>query len=201
MFGKPAGAAPPPGDAGKPPAPPDARDDRPAHPVRRFVFLIAGVAATALLGYLLAALLLFPAPLLPNERQVPRLIGATAAQAELMLAQNGLRSEIADRERHPTLAAGMVSWQDPAPGVAVPRGTVVALTVSEGPPRVAVPDVRALDPDLAQQLLAAAGISVAAVDTVASQLTVGLAVGTAPAAGDSVQVGRAVILHLSRGTK
>jgi len=132
---------------------------------------------------------------------VPRLIGVTAAQAELMLAQNGLKSEIADRERHPALAAGMVTWQDPAPGVAVPRGTTVALTVSEGPPRVAVPDVRALDADLAQRLLAAAGIAVASTDTVASQLPLGLAVATAPAARDSVEVGSSVILHLSRGTK
>ncbi len=132
---------------------------------------------------------------------MPRLIGVTVAQAELMLAHDGLRTEIADRERHPTVAAGSVTWQDPAPGVAVPRGTVVSLTVSEGPPRVAVPDVRALDAALAQQLLAAAGISVATMDTVASQLPVGLAVGTAPAAWDSVEVGSAVILHLSRGAR
>ena len=165
------------------------------------MLLIAGVAATALGGYLVAALVLFPAPLLPSERQVPRLIGVTVAQAELLVAHSGLKSEIADRERHPALPAGSVVWQDPAPGVAVPRGTTVALTVSEGPPRVAVPDVRALDPDLALKLLAAAGIAVATVDTVASQLPAGLAVGTAPAAADSVVVGSAVILHLSRGTK
>ena len=169
--------------------------------MRRALFLVGGVALTALVGYLLAALLLFPAPLLPSEREVPRLIGVTAAQAELLLVQNDLKSEIADRDRHPTLAAGMVTWQDPAPGVAVPRGTTVALTLSEGPPRVAVPDVRALDPDLAQQLLAAAGIAVASVDTIASQLPAGLAVATAPAARDSVAVGSSVILHLSRGTK
>jgi beta-lactam-binding protein with PASTA domain len=154
-----------------------------------------------LVGYLLAALFLFPVPLLPSEREVPRLIGATAADAEVTLERFGLKSEIADRERHPTLAAGSVMWQDPAPGVAVPRGTIVALTLSEGPPRVAVPDVRALDADLAQRLLGAAGITVAIVDTVASQLPAGLAAGTAPGARDSVAVGSAVILHLSRGSK
>ena len=171
------------------------------HPVRRVLYLIGGVAATVLVGYLLAALFLFPAPILPSEREVPRLIGVTAAQAESMLTQSGLKSEVADRERHPTLAAGMVAWQDPAPGVAVRRGATVALTLSDGPPRVAVPDVRALDPELAQRLLAAAGISVAGVDTVPSSLPAGLAAGTAPAARDSVVVGTAVILHLSRGTR
>jgi serine/threonine-protein kinase len=83
----------------------------------------------------------------------------------------------------------------------VPRGTTVALTLSQGPPRVAVPDVHGLEADLAQQLLAAAGITVAGVDTIASQLPAGLAASTAPAARDSVMVGSEVILHLSRGTK
>ncbi len=182
-------------------APPTLVGPTPTHPVRRVFWTIGGVALTALVGYLLAALVFFPAPLLPSERTVPRLIGVAVAQAELMLAQNGLKSELADRERHPTLAAGTVTWQDPVPGVAVPRGTLVQLTVSEGPPRVAVPDVRALDPELAQRLLAAAGISVAAVDTVPSTLPAGLTVGTAPAARDSVEVGSSVILHLSRGTR
>jgi hypothetical protein len=39
------------------------------------------------------------------------------------------------------------------------------------------------------------------VDTIASQLPAGLAAATAPAARDSVAVGSAIILHLSRGTK
>ncbi len=164
-------------------------------------YLVAGVAATVVVGYLLAALLLFPAPILPSERVVPRLIGVTAADAERLLAQSDLKGEIADRDRHPTLAAGSVTWQDPAPGVAVPRGTTVALTLSEGPPRVAVPDVHGLEADLAEQLLAAAGITVAGVDTIASQLPAGLAASTTPAARDSVTVGSAVFLHLSRGTK
>ena len=35
-------------------------------------------------------------------------------------------------EGEAAFAAGLVTWQDPAPGVAVPRGSVVSLTVSEG---------------------------------------------------------------------
>ncbi len=155
---------------------------------------------TVVVGYLLAALWLFPAPLLPSERAVPRLIGVTAADAERMLEQSGLKSEIADRERHPTMAAGTVTWQDPSPGTGVPRGTTVSLTVSEGPPRVAIPDVRGLDAELAQRLLWAAGITIASQDTVPSSLPAGLAAGTAPRARDSVTAGGAVILHLSRGT-
>jgi beta-lactam-binding protein with PASTA domain len=104
-------------------------------------------------GYLLAAVVLFPAPLLPNERSVPRL-----------------------------------------------RGTV-ALTVSEGPPRVAVPGVDGLDPDLAQRLLRGAGLRVELVDSVPGTLPAGVAVGTSPPARDSAQAGSALVLHLSKGPK
>lgn len=170
-------------------------------PVRRIFLLLAGVAATVVVGYLLAALLLFPAPLLPSEREVPRVIGATVAGAQRLLSEAGLKSEVADHERHPTAPAGVVVWQDPSPGVAVPRGTTVALTLSEGPPRIAVPEVRGLGAELAQRLLWAAGVTIASVDTVPSPLPAGIATGTAPAARDSVRSGGAVILHLSKGTR
>ncbi len=163
--------------------------------------LVGGVAATALAGYLVAALLIFPAPLMPNERIVPRVVGATEDEADRDLQRRGLKSEITDRQRHATFAVGVVTWQDPPPGVAVPRGTVVSLTVSSGTPRTAVPDVRGLDATLAAQLLSAAGLSVGAVDSVGSDEPAGVAVGTEPAARDSVATGGSVRLHLSRGSK
>lgn len=150
-------------------------------------------------GYLVAALVLFPSPLLPNERQVTRVIGLTADQARQELEQAELAVEVAGTEPHPTAAAGLVTWQDPPTGTAIPRGAVVALTVSGGPPRVLVPDVRGLDLDLAQRLLEAAGLVVGAVDSVDEKTVMsGVAVGTEPAARDSLPLGRSVIIHLSR---
>jgi beta-lactam-binding protein with PASTA domain len=166
---------------------------------RRVAWVAAGVAATTLAGYLVAALVLDPAPLLPNERAVPRVMGTSADDAARTLQRRGLRSEIADHERNPVVPAGLVAWQDPPPGVAVPRGSAVALTVSDGPPRLAVPDVRGLDADLAQQMLRAAGIEVDRVDTVASPLPTLVAVATTPAATESVTAGSRVVLHLARG--
>lgn len=161
--------------------------------------MAAGVAATALAGYLVAAVLLFPAPLLPNERRVPRVIGSPVDDAQQALQAAGFRAEIADREFHPTYAIGVVTWQDPAPDIAAPRGSAVALTVSVGPPRRRVPDVRGLDAGLAQKLLLAAGVAVGAVDSVASPFPAGVAAGTSPAAGDSVAGGSGVTLHVARG--
>jgi eukaryotic-like serine/threonine-protein kinase len=148
-----------------------------------------------------AAVLLFPAPLLPNERRVPQVVGTAIENAQRTLVAAGFRAEIANREFHPTYAVGMVTWQDPAPDVAAPRGSAVALTVSAGPPRRRVPDVRGLDADLAQKLLLAAGVAVGTVDSVAAPLPPGIAAGTAPAAGDSVAAGSAVTLHVAKGAK
>jgi len=85
--------------------------------------------------------------------------------------------------------------------VAVPRGDTVHLTVSDGAPRTAVPDVRGLDADLAQRLLWGAGIRVAQVDTMPGNQPAGVAQGTTPAAGDSIVSGGTVVLHLSKGAR
>jgi eukaryotic-like serine/threonine-protein kinase len=167
--------------------------------LRRASLLAGGVALTALAGYLVAALLLFPSPLLSNERQVPRVIGATVEEAEAALRAAGFRAEIADRAPHPTYDAGLVTWQDPSPGVAAPRGSAVALTVSQGALRRIVPDVRGLDADLAQRLLWSAGLTVGSVDTVPGPLPAGVASGTNPRAGDSLTTGSSVRLHVARG--
>ncbi len=170
--------------------------------LKRLTWLVVGVAVMAAAGYLLAALVLFPAPLLPNERVVPRLLGESYVTAQGELARSGLRMEIAGREAHPTAAVGTVVWQDPPPAVAVARGATVSLTLSEGPPRATVPDVRGLDPDLAQRLLWGAGLGVEQVDTVpGSQQPAGVAAGTTPAAGQTVAAGGRVLLHLAKGKK
>lgn len=160
---------------------------------------MVGIAAMAGAGYLVAALYLFPAPLLANEREVPRVLGLAEAAARADIGRQGLEAAVAAREPHPTADPGEVIWQDPVAGVAVPRGTRVTLVLSDGPPRVAVPDVRGFDEDLARRLLAAAGLTVDAVDSVLlKDVPTGVAAGTLPAAGESLQVGGGVTLQLAR---
>jgi serine/threonine-protein kinase len=153
-------------------------------------------------GYLLAALVLFPAPLLPNERAVPRLIGEPYAVAQGELRRGGLTAEIAGHEPSVDARVGIVVWQDPPPGVAVTRGLAVSLTLSDGRPRAAVPDVRGLDAELARRLVWGAGLRVEQADTVpGSQQPAGIALGTTPGAGDSVTTGGIVVLHISKGKR
>lgn len=105
----------------------------------------------------------------------------------------------------------MVIWQDPPSAVAVPRGTLVQLTVSEGAPEVRVPEVRGLDLDLARRLLFAAGLVVARVDT-SRGAAIGpfwgesggwpepgeLALATEPPASSRVRRGEGVVLRIAR---
>lgn len=166
--------------------------------LRFFAWLLAGIAVMAGGGYLVAALWLFPAPLLPSERVVPRVIGMSEREASRQLQRQGFRVA-STSEPHPTAGAGLVTWQDPPPGVAAPRDTELRLTVSSGTARARVPDVAGLDLAMATRLLAAVGLRFDGVDTtVVKGRMPGIAVGSTPAAGDSVPLGRGVIIHVAR---
>jgi serine/threonine-protein kinase len=167
--------------------------------LRWTMFLFLGIAVTAAAGYLVAALVFFPAPLLPSERQVARVTGMTENEARRELEKQGLTAAVTGREPHPTLPTGAVLWQDPTAGVAVPRGTIVALVLSAGLPRVVVPDVRQYDIEFAQRLLMAAGLRVDGIDSLdVKGVPSGAAGSTNPAAGDSVLIGHSVQLHIAR---
>lgn len=150
-------------------------------------------------GYLVAALYLFPSPLLPSERRVPEVVGLGAQDAQRELEERGFEAVIAASEPHPTAPAAIVTWQDPPSGVAAPRGARVELTVSTGVQRVAVPDVAGLDLELAQRLVWAAGLRVGQVDSVTAKGSLpGIAVGTSPAARDSLPLGASLAIHLAK---
>jgi len=60
---------------------------------------------------------------------------------------------------HSTVAAGSVVTQSPS-GTSAPAGSTVALTVSDGPVQVTVPDVTGDDEAQARAALTAAGFTV-----------------------------------------
>jgi beta-lactam-binding protein with PASTA domain len=176
---------------------------RPLLPRRPFLrwlaWLVIAVAVMTTGGYLVAALWLFPGSLLPTERQVARVSGMGEGEARRELERQQFQVAV-EREPHPRVPAGTVVWQEPPPGAAIPRSSTVTITVSSGYTRVAVPVVAGLEEGLATRLLVAAGLRLEGVDsTAAGQVPAGVAVGTVPAAGDSVLMGRGVLLRLSRG--
>jgi serine/threonine-protein kinase len=151
------------------------------------------------LGYVVAALFIFPAPILAHRRVVPRVLGLPYAEAQSQITTAGLRVENSGAEPHPTAPAGTVVWQDPPPGVAVTGNPRVSLVTSSGPAKVPVPDVAQLDSALATSMLTAAGLTVSQVEAVQAAVPPGIAMLTRPAAGTPLAPGAGVTLVVSRG--
>jgi beta-lactam-binding protein with PASTA domain len=86
----------------------------------------------------------------------------------------------------------------PAPGTKVARQTAVALVVSSGPPRVAVPSVVGMPLATASDALGAAGLRVGSVaDQPSSSVPSGDVVAVSPAPGTKVAPGTAVSLAIA----
>jgi serine/threonine-protein kinase len=158
-----------------------------------------GGLGAALAGYLLAYLVLFPAPLLPGHEPVPRLLGLTQAEAQAQLAEASLRAQDGGSEPHPTAPQGTVVWQDPPPDVVAPENTTVTLVVSAGPPKIPVPDVAGFDGALAERLIVAAGLAIQRAESVQAPAERGVVVQTRPAPGSVLPPGGSVALVVSRG--
>lgn len=167
---------------------------------RRSRIVTAAALVTAFLfGYVVAATLLFPAPIFPRSQDVPRLLGMPLSEAGEELQSLGL--SVADTEyvSHPETPAGRVVWQDPPASVAVPEGARLTLAVSRGPRPVQVPDVTGYDREVAMQLIEAAGLTVARVDTGVAPAERGVVVSSSPTAGRSLNPGSGVGLFVSVG--
>jgi eukaryotic-like serine/threonine-protein kinase len=173
-------------------------------PSRRAALLRAGLIALGLVAlfvvaWLGSALWFSPAPLLPEERTVPRVVELPLADAREGLERTELRARIADQRNHPSVARGVVIWQDPAPGTAVPMNTVVQLTTSTGPAAVPVPDLTGFSIGDAVTVLEAAGLSAGAVDTIAAAGEAGVVLGTRPGPGTARSPGSSVELIVTAG--
>ncbi|HTY05275.1 MAG TPA: PASTA domain-containing protein [Gemmatimonadales bacterium] len=161
---------------------------------------LAACAGALIAGYLVAALILFPAPIFRSRHPVPRVLGMPRADAVRELEKAQLQVRDSGVEFHPTAPAGTVVWQDPPPGVDAPTGTRVTVISSGGPSKVAVPDVTGYDAGMAQQILSAGGLTVARLDSVQAPNTPpGLVVVTRPPSGTVANPGTGVVLVVNRG--
>ncbi|MCL4867127.1 MAG: PASTA domain-containing protein, partial [Gemmatimonadales bacterium] len=163
---------------------------------RRIVLAWVGVAVV--LGYL-ASMLMFPAPLVNRETPVARVIGLEVQEAERRLEEQGFRPKSDDRETDPAIPADHVLWQDPPPGVELESGTVVRLTVSDGPANLQIPDLSDFEFEPAVRVLRAGGFRLGAVDSVAAGQPAGVVISTRPPVGASRPSGTTVDLVVSRG--
>jgi len=163
-------------------------------------WLLGGTLAfTLIAGYLLAALVFFPAPFLNSDRPIPRVIGLDSAEAVAVLKAAGFTAGEPRLESHPSVPRGSVSWQDPPEDIAAPAGALVRLSVSRGPQDIPVPDVSRYESGLARMLIGNAGLTVRRVDSIPTALPRDVAVGTRPSAGSTLPPGSPVVLIVSLG--
>jgi len=161
------------------------------------VFLVLGGAGLA--GWLVS-LAAYPAPLVTKEQEVALVIGLPQGEAEKALAAQGFRIKFREaREADPTLPAGHVVWQDPPAYLELPSGSVVELTLSDGPAQVPVPDVMFFDLEEARRVMTAAGLAVGGIDSVPADTDRGVVVSTRPPEGTLRPPGARVDLVVSRG--
>ena len=90
---------------------------------------------------------------------VPDVVGKPEAQATQLLSAAGFKIAI-ERKDHDTVPAGHVIDQTPKKGVKADKGSEVKLVISNGPPRVKVPNILCMTRRQAADTIAAAGLKI-----------------------------------------
>lgn len=158
--------------------------------------LILGGAALA--GYLVTCVA-YPAPLIPRDYEVARVLGLPLPEAEKELNQQGFKPKVEGEDSDPVIPAGHIVWQDPPPETTLPGGSAVRLTVSTGPALVSVPDVISFEVDQAHQVIDAAGLQIGSIDSIPSASEPGMIITTRPSVGSTRPPGSKVDIVVSRG--
>ncbi|MBU6217435.1 MAG: PASTA domain-containing protein, partial [Acidobacteria bacterium] len=152
-----------------------------------------------LLLVLLAGLLFwFARGLNAADVEVPATIGLTQAEAEALLRSEGFEVRVTE-QANPSIEAGRVISQDPAPRTKAPDGSTVEIVVSQGPAQVAVPDVVGRTQSEAQFIIAAAGLRSKVISIEDRDTEPGRVISSNPAAGVPVSKDSEVELRISKG--
>ncbi|GAA3086878.1 Stk1 family PASTA domain-containing Ser/Thr kinase [Streptosporangium carneum] len=131
---------------------------------------------------------------------VPRLVGTNIKVAEEKARQSGFVVEIGKAENDEKAPKGTVIRTEPVEGTEVEEKSKLVLVASDGPKRVAVPNVVGLSEPEARTKLAEAGLVVDEVNKQRSETVPrGQVMRTVPAVGNRVKEGSKVSLMLSAG--
>lgn len=121
----------------------------------RVLWIAAGLAAV----FALSAFATMRTVLASRTLEAPSLVGARPSEAYAAAARMGLRLTVDGRRHDPTIPAGVVCAQEPAPGNAIKSSRALRVIVSLGPRRVSVPAVAGRLLREARVLLDRAGLS------------------------------------------
>ncbi|MGW1254199.1 Stk1 family PASTA domain-containing Ser/Thr kinase [Streptomyces sp. NPDC002513] len=133
--------------------------------------------------------------------KVPPLLAKTEAEARTRLKRAGLEAGPVRHAYSDTVRRGTVISTDPSAGERIRSHDAVALTLSDGPETVQVPDVKGDPLAGAQERLRKAGLVPGMVSQAFSQdVPKGSVIGTDPGAGTRRHGGSAIALTVSKGS-
>ncbi|MER6205035.1 Stk1 family PASTA domain-containing Ser/Thr kinase [Streptomyces sp. NPDC001642] len=132
--------------------------------------------------------------------KVPPLLSKSEAQAKDRLKESGLDVKKVDHAYSDTVKRGTVISTDPESGARIRNNDSVALTISDGPETVKVPDLTGLRLDRAQSQLKRDGLAAGMVTREFSDdVPKGSVISTSPDAGTERHAGSAIALTVSKG--
>ncbi|MBZ5736792.1 Stk1 family PASTA domain-containing Ser/Thr kinase [Nocardioides mangrovi] len=131
----------------------------------------------------------------PRPVNVRDWTGKDADAAMAWADKHGLNGRIASQEYSDDVAEGDVISQDPTGGSTLHHGDDISFVVSQGPPLVEVPNVRAQGVDAATKTLEALGFHVTT-EKAAGYLGLGFVFSQDPGSGQSVPRGSTITLSI-----
>jgi serine/threonine-protein kinase len=133
--------------------------------------------------------------------KVPPLLTKTEAQARDRLEEAGLDVGAVRHAHSDTVKRGTVISTDPEAGARIRQNDSVALTISDGPKNVKVPDLEGYRLDKARTVLKQGGLEPGMVTREFSDdVPRGFVISTSPVTGTKVRAGSAVALTVSKGS-
>ncbi|MBG6191869.1 serine/threonine-protein kinase [Arthrobacter sp. CAN_A212] len=131
---------------------------------------------------------------------MPDVVNRSVAQAELLLAENGLDSPRSEEEFHDEVESGLVIRSEPAAQTQLRRYESVELFVSKGPELFEVPNVVSRSEASATAQLDATELAIGEVTReFSTDVADGLVISQTPAAGEQSPRGTSVNLVVSQG--
>jgi serine/threonine protein kinase len=136
----------------------------------------------------------------PGQIRMPDIVGAEEAVARVGLQELGLEMVVAGEEPHPTWPVFSIIKQSVPPGSAVAAGSVVNVTLSQGPPLMELPNLIGLPFEQAEPQLTAMDLVVQKYEDWSAELP-GKVIDQAPAPGSVVANRSLVTLFVSSGAR
>ena len=136
---------------------------------------------------------------IPHPTTVPEVVGDTLRAAEREAELAGLELEVAQERFDSEVDAGRVISQGLAPQSEAERGDVLSVVLSRGPEFVEVPDVVGMTQQAAQRELRQTRLTWRVVREFHQTVPEGRVIAQGTEAGEELEVGKRVILTVSRG--